>query len=246
MDFQQDSAGVLRFGPWRNRSELVHGFTTRTTGNFKKLRSLGFLSSVLNLDGMRLSMLTQVHSNHLIVEKDAQIAEHSEADGLLTNVSGRVLGIRTADCFAILLTDPNASCVAAVHAGWRGTIERIAFRAVEKMVCELEACPERIEAIVGPGIESCCFEVDKDTASQFDGQFVREGTKTCVDLGEANRVQLLDAGLPEGNICSVGRCSYCEKETFFSYRREGKSAGRMLAFIGLRPGLSLPISPGRP
>lgn len=236
MDFQKDTAGVLRFPPWQKERYLVHGFTTRSTGNFRQLHSLGFLSSVLDIDGMNFSTLKQVHSNRLIIKRGEESDERSEADGLLTNVPGHVLGVRSADCFAVLLVDRSASCIAAVHAGWRGTAGKIVSQAVESMVREFEASPEQIEALIGPGIEPCCFEVGEDTAVRFSDRFVvYEGKKTHVDLGEANRTQLLDAGLSQSNIHSVQRCSCCEREAFFSYRREGESTGRMLAFIGLRP-----------
>ncbi len=213
---------------------MVHGFTTRATGNFKELRSLGFLGSVLGLDGMRLSSLEQVHSTELVVERAAETADRPAADGLLTNVPGRLLSIRTADCFAILLADHDTAAVAAVHAGWRGTAGRIAFRAAERMVDEFGSRPEGIEALIGPGIASCCFEVGLETASQFDERFVRDGEKPHVDLAGTNRAQLLEAGLQPQNIHSIDQCSHCESERFFSHRREGASAGRMLAFIGLR------------
>ena len=236
MDFQKDSTGVFRFFPWQKERHLVHGFTTRSTGNFRQLHSLGFLSSVLDLDGMSFSTLKQVHSNRLILKSDGDLDERPEADGLLTDVPGHVLGIRSADCFAILLMDRSTSCIAAVHAGWRGTAGKIVSQAVESMVCEFKAHPEQIEALIGPGIEPCCFEVGEDTAAHFSDKFVAyEDKKPYVDLGEANRAQLLDAGLSRNNIHSIRRCSYCEKEDFFSYRREGESTGRMLAFIGLRP-----------
>ena len=227
MDFRKNSSGVFQFRSW-DESQLVHGFTTRTTGNFRQLRSLGFLESVLGLDHMSLSMLTQVHSNRLIVKRDSQLTEHLEADGLLTNVPGCALGIRTADCFAILLADAKASCIAAVHAGWRGTLAKITPLTIERMVGEFGARAERIEALVGPGIESCCFEVGEDVSSKFKNKFICEGSRNPrVDLREANRVQLLDAGLQENHIHSVERCSCCEGATIFSYRSEGKLAGRM-------------------
>ncbi len=235
MDFEQDEAGVSRFQPWQERPGLVHGFTTRQTGNFRELRSLGFLHSVLGLDGMNLSSLEQVHSSDVVVDDGEEKTDRPRADGLLTNLRGRVLSIRTADCFAILLADHDAGAVAAVHAGWRGTAGRIAYRAVEKMVDELGAQPERVEALIGPGIAGCCFEVGSETAARFDARFVRSEPKPHVDLAGANRSQLLEAGLRPRNIHAVGQCSYCDSEPFFSYRREGESAGRMLAFIGLRP-----------
>ena len=234
MDFQQDESGVFRFRPWREREELVHGFTTRATGNFKELRSLGFLGSALGLDGMRLSSLEQVHSNELVVACAAEAADRPAADGLLTNLPGRLLSIRTADCFAILLADHKTGAVAAVHAGWRGTAGRIASRAVERMVVEFGCRPEGIEALIGPGIALCCFEVGPETAVRFDSRFVRAGEKPHVDLSGANHAQLLEAGLEPRNIHGIDQCSHCESEPFFSHRREGASAGRMLAFIGLR------------
>ena len=235
MDFQQDETGVLRYRPWRERPRLAHGFTTRASGNFRVLPSLGFLGPALGLDGMSLVTLEQTHSNNLVVERGAAAIERPKADGALTNAPGRLLGIRTADCFAVLLADFETSVVAAVHAGWRGTAGKITLRAVDKMVDEFGARPERIEALIGPGIASCCFEVGAETASRFDARFIRGPSPLHVDLEGANRAQLRDGGLRPNNIHGIGRCSRCEGPSFFSYRREGESAGRMLAFIGLRP-----------
>lgn len=253
MSFQFDAAAILRLEAWRDIPWLLHGFTTRRTGDFgnglpdaESLRRLGAA-------GMELRTVRQIHSNriYLLSADGSQDGSHRhEADAMVTDLAGHVLAVRTADCLPLLLVDRGRRAVATVHAGWRGTQQRIAACAVERMQACFGSGPETLEAAIGPGIGACCFEVSPEVAAQFDPTLVvsppreaaapdnspdesRREPRPHVDLVEANRRQLLEQGIPARHIWSSGRCTYCQADDFFSYRR-GSDTARMLAFIGVK------------
>ncbi len=181
-----------------------------------------------------LCTLEQVHGNKVL---EARVGEQM-ADGLISSEPGQVLAIGTADCYPILLEDFHTGIIAAVHTGWRGTLGKIAARAVQKML-ERGASLERIGVAIGPGISGQNYQVSRELA----GQFLEFGFPESVvsssgfeqnphlDLLEANRFVLLEAGVPAANIWASGRCSL--EPDFFSYRRDGGKTGRMWAVIGL-------------
>lgn len=258
MSFQLDSAGVLRLEAWQDLPWLLHGFTTRQAGDFAGLKPDSELLRRLGADGMPLTTVRQVHSDRVCQlggqEGAWEPSERPEADALVSGLAGRVVGVRTADCLPLLLVDRSRRAVAAVHAGWRGTKQQIAARAVESMGAHFGSTPRDIEAAIGPGIQSCCFEVGPEVAEQFDASLVlAQGSGIAsssgaassgdprkspagnphVDLAEANRRQLLEQGIPEQAIWSSAACTCCREADFFSYRRSAEAA-RMLAFIGVR------------
>lgn len=156
-------------------------------------------------------------------------------DGLLTRERAVVLGVLVADCVPLLLADPEAGVVAAVHAGWRGTAGRIATRAVEAMVAA-GADPSRILAAMGPSIGPCCYRVSPDLASRFASLFGRDVVREepqgpHLDLRLANRQALLEAGLSEAHISWQPPCTACENHRYFSHRAQEGTAGRQAGFI---------------
>jgi len=157
-----------------------------------------------------------------------------DGDGLITDDVGRHIGIRTADCVPILLLDAGRRVVAAVHAGWRGSASAIVARAIEKMHADFGSQPADIRAAFGPCIRACCYEVGAEVAAQFGSIFPElppATGKRHLNLPEANRRNLLTAGVPAGQIFDAGLCTSCLAEHFFSYRREPKNPGRMLSVI---------------
>lgn len=193
----------------------------------------------------------QVHSDRITVvtRKEAgrggldKMSRLPDTDGLVTDEQGICLMVLSADCVPVLLYDPSQQVIAAVHAGWRGTAARIAAKAVAVMKECFGCLPERILAGIGPSIGPCCFEVNEDVARVFRELFPaergivipgrREG-KFQVDLWEANRMELMEAGVKSANIEIAGMCSVCHPGRFFSYRREGGKAGRFGAGICLK------------
>ena len=232
------SRGLLKFRPWDNIPWLIHAFTTRAAGNFSSEALADQLPPSLTAGAMRLASVRQIHSDRLrSLKSDASATPHPdrpEADGLLTSRAGHLLGIRTADCLPLLYVDRGRRAVAAVHAGWRGTAKGIAARAVERIWKEFGSPPGDLEVVIGPGIGPCCYEVGSEVADQFDASAVRTRRKPHLDLPRANRSQLIQAGVKESRIWSADMCTVCEAGRFYSYRREGRQAGRMLAVIGIR------------
>lgn len=180
---------------------------------------------------------------------DAALRVPEECDALTTATPGVAVGIRVADCVPILLWDPVENAVAAVHAGWRGIAARIPLLAVRAMVARHRTRPERLRAAIGPAIGPCCYEVGSDVAQQVTG--VAEMTprfavmpvpggpivgdlKVRLDLRAAASALLLEAGLENRHVETVGGCTSCEATLFFSHRRDKGVTGRHLAFIAAR------------
>jgi len=200
----------------------------------------------------------QIHSAHTLVVKN--LAEESafvgpdgrafqEADGLVTNVPGVLLGIQTADCVPVFLVDPIHHAVGVFHAGWRGTVARIVERGVATMAREFGSQPSDLLAAIGPSIGACCYTVGDEVFQQFTQNFsyasmlfrraqLEPGAHT-VDLWEANRRQLLDAGLLADSISVIGECTGCTglpgPRKYFSHRMEKGFTGRMMSAIGIVP-----------
>lgn len=166
-----------------------------------------------------------------------------EADGLITDVPGVCLTIFSGDCIPILLCDPVRRCIAAAHAGWRGTALGIAARAVEAMVRDYGCDPKNILAAIGPGIGPCCFETHADVPDGLRaglgpdaGPFIRplsEAGKFSVDLKGANARFLQKAGVLPERIAVCSACTACSLDTFWSHRVQGTRRGSMAAMIQL-------------
>ena len=190
--------------------------------------------------GWPILKLKQIHSN--IVQDMTDTWSSNElltGDAAVTAVRGAVIGIQTADCVPILIADRESRIVAAVHAGWRGTAARIVQRTIELIRDQYSIPPAELIAAIGPHNAVCCYEVGEDVieAIQDPEAFVRreDWQKPHFDQASANRKQLLEAGVPENQITTSTLCTQCRADLFFSYRREGRHAGRMLSIIGLAP-----------
>ena len=142
------------------------------------------------------------------------------------------LVVIVADCVPILLFDPINQAVGAVHAGWRGTVDLVVKRAVEKMKAEYRTDPAQILAYIGPSAGMCCYEIGEEVAILFGNKVVHyKDKKIFLDLKKENMLQLLQQGVSKSNIEVSTSCTICEKELFHSYRRDGMKAGRMIAVI---------------
>jgi YfiH family protein len=262
--------------PW-----LVHGFSTRQGGvsklDGKRVLNLGFtewdardnvkenrrrLQAAVGAQDFKLVSLLQFHSDAILHFESAP-TEPARADGSVTKSAGLLLAVQTADCVPILLVDPKNRAVAAVHAGWRGTLARIVEKAIGRMQMQFGSRAADLLAAIGPAIGGCCYEVGTEVAAAFSGQFpnaaeffdeLRTGDepnplqwlnmmppghqpppkKVLLDLPKANRSQLEAAGVPAGNIFVSDLCTGCRRDLLFSYRKEGAQSGRMMAVIGIR------------
>ncbi len=168
----------------------------------------------------------QVHS---AVALPARPGACGEGDALFTEEAGLALSVATADCVPILIAGPAG--LAAVHAGWRGIAAGVVPATLEK----LQGRPAEWTAWIGPAIGACCYEVGEDVAEQVAAASgsgivtINPGGQHHLDLPGAARCQLQTAGI--GEVIVLPRCTRCDEATLWSYRREGKRAGRNLAFI---------------
>lgn len=161
-------------------------------------------------------------------------------DALITREPGCCICISTADCIPILLYDKVHGVVAAVHAGWRGTVNNILGHTLEKMQTLFHTDGKDIIACIGPGISLSAFEVGDEVYEAFRQNGFRmdyiaewkpETHKYHIDLWAANRLQLLDFGVPSAQVETAGICTYARYEDFFSARRLGIKSGRILSGI---------------
>ena len=212
--FYRDSENIYRVGELDGFPWLVHGFGTR----------LADVPAVF----AHLATLKQIHSSSC-VPAEGRTGILGEGDALLEDRPGGVVAVKTADCIPILLLDERLRAVAAVHAGWRGTVARIAREAVAAMEWRFGTRASDLHAAIGPGIGKCCYEVGAEVAAQFGGL-----GRGHIDLAAANRRQLEESGVTGRRIYTSNLCTMCRGEEFFSFRRDHDAAGRMYSFAGIR------------
>lgn len=175
--------------------------------------------------------LRQVHADGVVAVSGP--GHFGDGDALITATPGLWLEIRTADCVPLLFADANRRVVAAVHAGWRGTAATIAARTVETLLRDWGSRAEDLRVSIGPSIGACCFEVGPEVAEQFPGHITHTVPRPHVDLVEANRSQLLEAGIAASAIEALRLCTVCDEERFHSFRRD-RGDGRMVSSISIR------------
>lgn len=194
--------------PW-----LEHGFGTRL--------SRGWPGDV------PLATVRQIHSDRVLE------ADHGgcigEGDALISKRPGITLSVRTADCLPILMADARNRAIAAVHAGWRGTVQEIVVKTMEAMTEKFGSRREDMVVAIGPGIGPCCFEVGPEVASQFG-----LSGRAKLDLAETIVRQLRRNGGTMGHVATANLCTRCRADLFESYRRDRERAGRMVSAIGIR------------
>jgi YfiH family protein len=253
---------------------LWHGFTLRRNpidGREMSFGLNGYQSHEAVMENRRtivcavcgsdfpLVLLKQIHSNAVFVAPSSgKFAKVPEGDALITRHPKVLIAVQTADCLPILLADTTTRTVAAVHAGWRGTLKQIARNALRFMQAEFGSRPRECVAVVGPSIRGCCYEVGAEVVEAFAKEFgyaaalfrqppphrATHKQTQLLDLAQACRQQLLDEGLFPENILTDGPCTSCQIDQFFSHRAEAGRTGRMLGVIGVSQGLAWDSSSG--
>jgi YfiH family protein len=213
---------------------VAHGFADRNADGSPAgvAESFGFSG---------IARLNQVHGNDVFVLKDRSAVggdRVADGDAIITSLGGVGIGVSTADCVPILLTDARGRVAGAVHAGWRGTVLRILDSVVEKINEEYGLGPSELNAVIGPSVGRCCYEVREDVASRIRDGFddwadylvPSGGSEYMLDLPGINRSVLEEAGVRSIEV--MGICTKCNAD-FYSYRREGQGVGSQLSVIGL-------------
>jgi YfiH family protein len=229
---------------------IKHAFTTRQGGlgarssGIKLTDDWKALAEAFGVNPERLVTANQVHGEN-IVRVDGRNFNKTktvQADAIITSALEMAIGVETADCVPVLLVDPLTPAVGAVHAGWRSTVKRIVQKAVKKMQDEFGSDPSRMIAAIGPTIGPECYEVDEPVMGPVREVFplwkevasARGIDKWGLDLVKLNKLELAQIGLSEKNVHSIGLCTSCRRDLFYSFRAEGRT-GRMLSVIMIKP-----------
>jgi YfiH family protein len=196
----------------------------------------------------RLRLLRQVHGRTVVSvdREDSGPWERPEADAVISNDPTVALVVRVADCAPVLMADPVTGAVAAVHAGWRSTMQRIVVAAIEALRERYGTSPADLVVAIGPSLGACCGEMGDEVLEAFrqaghdeaaiEAWFERApGARPHFDLWRANRDQLVSAGIRPDAIHSSGLCTRTYPTVFHSYRAAGAQAGRMAAVIRANP-----------
>lgn len=249
MFYQKRQCGVpvFVFEELERIAGFVHAFTSRQTDSvMKDAQNKGAVASekthlldALMIEPRSVVFLRQVHSDEVVSIQDGDSGGFDPvclgpADAVLALSPERFPVIRTADCVPILAISPDRRQLCAIHAGWRGTRDRIAAKAVNGLLEATGASPDEIVVALGPCIRKCCYEVGPEVrrqyeaaghsvASVFEGRFL--------DLVEANKDELRNLGINQ--ILDSEMCTSCRADLFYSYRREGET-GRLWMLAGFR------------
>jgi YfiH family protein len=207
-------------------------------------RNLSLIADSISIPASRLVLMGQVHGDRVcVLDGDGPPPESiPECDGLITDRSGVALGVRTADCVPLLFVDRVRRVIGVAHAGWRGTALGIGSRMVDLFEQRFASRVEDILVAIGPAIGVCCYQVDTPVYAAFSSRPgverilhpCRASGRWMLDLALANRIELTERGVPDGNISSAGHCTACRREIFFSYRASLGNTGTQINFIMIR------------
>lgn len=236
-------------GTDKNYRTLNIDLSNLTDDEYKKnLENYKTLCIENNMDYTKILRARQAHTDIVIakdnIEKNKTLDTTELADGLITDKRNLVLATTNADCILLLFFDPVKKVIANTHSGWKGTLQEISVKTIEKMKNEYGCNPKDIIVCICPSIRKCHFEVEEDVYSLYFDQFKKlgdinvfiekKGNKWHIDTVLINKIILKKAGILEENIIDCGICSVCNKNYIHSYRAEGKGYGLGVALICLK------------
>lgn len=262
-----DESHTIHLREWENSfPQLAAGFTLRTGGTSeeqfasmnlglhvgddadKVVANRGLLSQRLGMPFAAWTCADQVHGKNICRVTSAHRGSGREnlaeaipqTDGLHTNEAGILLASFYADCVPLYFLDGQNRAIGLAHAGWKGTVARIALEMVKSFEAHYGSKPDQLLAAIGPSIRGCCYEVDERivaevrTCAQGWQQAVtpQANGKYLLNLAELNRLILLEAGVASERISISQWCTSCRTDMFFSHRKEAGKTGRMASFIG--------------
>lgn len=199
------------------------------------------LQKIMHLDD--LVFLKQIHSASGLVCTQNNISRirsfADEGDFLMTDLHDVGLGVMTADCLPIVMYDTRNHAAAIVHAGWRGSVQGIALRALETMQNEYNTQRDHLQIFFGPSAKVCCYEFGEDMIDNFDAYpyavraFQRYGEQLFFDLPGFNKLQLESVGVKKKAFhLEYSICTMCD-DKFYSHRRQKEQAGRQMTVVSL-------------
>lgn len=207
------------------------------------------ICSAIGVDFRNCVLSFQTHTNNVRTVTDGDKGkgilferDYNDVDALVTDIPGIVLVLQFADCVPLLFLDPKKRVIASAHAGWKGTVAKIAEKTVEAMQSGFNCEPSDILVGIAPGIMQCCFEVDQPVFEQFEGLHGINIKDICVfkgngkyniDLQKTNRLILENAGVRPENIIVSDLCTKCSHDIFHSHRATNGKRGNNASFICL-------------
>ena len=268
----KDGVQYLQFKKLLKYSDIVaHAYSIGTDVNYrtarvnkqelpeqefnKAIQDYKNLCEAINVDYKNVVKTNQEHTDNIAIASkkinqdfpDINLDEYSRTDGIVTQKANLVLSTTNADCILLLFFDPLTKTIANTHSGWKGTLQRISVKTVEKMVNEFDCKPENIICCICPSIRKCHFEVDKDVKDLFLEEFEdldiskninimekqKNKEKWNIDTVLINRIILEQLGLKKENIVDSGLCSVCHKDLIHSFRVEKQVYGLNTALISI-------------
>lgn len=221
-----------------NDVNFFSGFGTRTIGDGINIENITEFFRKNKIKYRELIRPEQVHGDK-IFSFAGNGRDHSETDGLITSQAKIILTIITADCVPLIFADKKKGIVGISHQGWKGTYKKLAIKMVNKML-EQGSDKDNIIVSIGPSINDCCYAISQDMYNSFqhrfpkytDKIFRKAEKKVYMNLAKLNYLQLIDIGIKKENIDFSPFCTFCNKDKFFSYRRDGKeNLKEMFSFI---------------
>ncbi len=249
------------FGNFEKSGQVTHCFTTRhsgvSSGNYATLNpGKTTMDSEENVAANRdliekaigyypSESIDLEHGNKVYAIKNREDNNGKTiADAVMTHLPNEPLVILYADCVPVFILDRKTPAIALVHAGWRGTAAKIVTNTIEAMKAEYGTDPQQCLAAIAPSIGKCCFEVDADVAQEFISAFPdwkdlyisasNNSGKYHINLWDINKGLLLKSGLLSENISVAEKCTSCNSDLFYSYRRDKRDTGRMAAIFALK------------
>ena len=176
----------------------------------------------------------QIHGDDILVAEGtaADAKNYPDADAYITDENNLPIAIRTADCVPVFIFDPQKRAIGLAHAGWKGTAKSIAAKTAQRMQDKYASRCYDLKIVLGPSIRACCYQVGEEFRDYFPSHIAERAGHLYLDVVSANRDQLLQAGIRPENIVDSGLCTCCHKN-YFSFRRDGLKAGRMISLMML-------------
>ncbi len=181
----------------------------------------------------KLIIPTQIHSNYVEIRNKPGLIEN--CDGVFSFDINLICSIKVADCMPIYFVHKSCPVFGLVHVGWKGLSKKIISVVGSKLIDNNWELSE-FEILIGPSIQQCCFEVDENIIDKFEIDFLIKNIngKFSVNLQLLAKKELIQIGFNGKNIMIDNQCSCCDKQKFFSYRRDNNNTGRMIALLGAR------------
>lgn len=235
---------IFKFKSFGDKN-IIHGISTRYFGSMKtnnkvQVSNLQPFINALGIFSKKIVWVEQAHGNKIIMDNDIKKEKIICADGIITVKRGLPIVIFAADCLPVLIFEKKKKIIGAIHAGYRGILKGIIEKSIKKLV-SLGGSPENVIIGIGPGIGSCCYDVEKMRVEKFIKRFPKfnniyfeKNLEQHLNLNEIVKQEFLEFGVKEENIEVSNICTKCNLRDFYSYRGDSKKTfGEFVSVISI-------------